>query len=135
MVFDYICASRVCGSIGFSISDICWWFNIVGKLNNKLRNMDGGIGHWCPGCDSLHMIYTTKKNINGCQWNFNGNLDSPTFSPSINIRAEDKDPEWEFLHICHYFIQDGKLKYCGDSTHKYSGQEIDLPDLPDWNIV
>ena len=35
---------------------------------------------WCPGCDQLHLVGLTG---NGPLWEWDGNLDAPTISPSI----------------------------------------------------
>jgi hypothetical protein len=32
--------------------------------------------------------------------------------------------------VCHYFLQDGALQYCGDSTHGLAGKTVPLPELP-----
>jgi hypothetical protein len=31
--------------------------------------------------------------------------------------------------LCHYFIVDGRIRYCGDCQHELAGQTVDLPDL------
>jgi hypothetical protein len=76
--------------------------------------------HWCPGCEQMHIINTEKPNRFGAIWKFDGNLEIPTFSPSINHPG-----------YCHYFIRAGKIEYCPDSTHKFSGQTIPMPDFPE----
>lgn len=98
----------------------------------------GGYGHWCPGCNNGHEIATEEPNSSGAKWSFNGNMERPTFSPSINIRwGTYADPAWRRSNgepgggICHYFITDGRIQYCADSTHPLSGQTVDLPDIPE----
>lgn len=76
--------------------------------------------HWCPGCESLHGINVEKPNDWNAVWSFDGNLESPTFSPSINLVGR-----------CHYFIRAGRIEFCGDSTHKLAGQTVPLPDIPE----
>jgi hypothetical protein len=71
------------------------------------------------------------------RWTFNGNLDKPTFSPSfrhtwgghsgLTSPQMGTDPKYRF---CHYIVTDGRVAYCGDSTHALAGQTIDMPDLP-----
>jgi hypothetical protein len=75
--------------------------------------------HWCPGCKRLHPINTQKHNAYNAIWSFDGNIEQPTFSPSINL-----------VGYCHYFITAGKILYCTDTKHEFSGQTIDLPDIP-----
>lgn len=89
-------------------------------LSNKLRDSgDGGILHWCPGCDSLHIINTKTPNHLGAIWKWNGDFNKPTFNPSINIIGQ-----------CHYFIRNGMIEFCSDSKHPLSGKTVELPDLP-----
>lgn len=78
-----------------------------------------GWRHWCPGCKWMHVIPTDARGqANGHKWTFDGNMDAPTFSPSINVVGQ-----------CHYFIRAGRIEYCSDSKHSLAGQIVDLPDL------
>lgn len=75
--------------------------------------------HWCPGCKRNHVIYTDPRSqSNGHHWQFDGNMEQPTFSPSINIVGQ-----------CHYFIRSGMIQFCADSAHALAGQTVPLPDL------
>lgn len=85
------------------------------------EHADAGWMHWCPGCKDIHAIAVEKPFDNGAKWTFNGNMDQPTFSPSIAVGK----PVY-----CHYFIQDGMIRYCSDSTHALSGQHVPLPSIP-----
>lgn len=112
----------------------------MGQISQKFRNVqDGGHGHWCPGCGGLHVIPGT--------WTFNGDLNSPTFTPSVRITGKktikNERGEWtgEWVRdangnpiddCCHYILTAGQMQFCGDSTHALSGQTVPLPDLPDW---
>ena len=98
----------------------------------KLRKIEGGgFTFYCLGCEEYHQI--------GTQWEFNGDLVRPTFSPSYltwldpNPNANPKyDPKGKFRNgfRCHSFIREGRIEYLGDCTHKLAGKTIDLPD---WN--
>ncbi len=78
-------------------------------------------------------------------WTFDGNLDKPTFNPSVKITGKkivvDKDGEWtgEWVRdangnaiddCCHYFLHAGQLNFCNDSPHSLAGQSVPLPELP-----
>ena len=98
-------------------------------MSNKLTTTDikGDYWHYCPGCEQLHQINTERKNDNGAQWSFDGNMEQPTFAPSINITLETSPGKTK---RCHYFIDNGRINYCGDSTHALSGQSVELPEIP-----
>jgi hypothetical protein len=79
------------------------------------------------------------------RWSFNGDVDRPTFSPSVRITGKkivrDELGEWtgEWVRdasgntiddCCHYFLTDGALQFCGDSLHHLAGQTVPLPELP-----
>jgi hypothetical protein len=97
----------------------------------------GGYAHWCPACEIMHHFAVDEPQRNGARWTFDGNLESPTFTPSMNIttgRFADptwKDPDGEDLSsVCHYFLRAGRIEFLGDCTHALAGQTIDLPELP-----
>jgi hypothetical protein len=83
----------------------------------------------CPGCGSYHAIYTERPNDRGAKWSFDGNLEAPTFHPSILARwtwGEAHEPK-----VCHFFVRTGKIEFCGDSTHELAGKTVELPEM-DW---
>lgn len=75
----------------------------------------------CPGCKHDHMVPAKR-------WNFNEDLESPTLSPSVRhfIPAGENRSE---KTICHYFIKNGNIEYCGDCEHDLRGQKIPLPEM------
>lgn len=89
----------------------------------KTRVVNDKAGHvlWCPGCKGYHIVPPT--------WTFNGNLEKPTFTPSLLIRytyGEEHKPV-----VCHSLIRDGKIQFLGDCTHELAGQTLDLEEC-DW---
>ena len=98
----------------------------------------GGYQHWCPGCERLHYI---RVKGDAPIWSFNGDIDKPTFAPSVRITYNGRDagqvrydddgkPHRAPASCCHYFLTGGQLQFCGDSTHALAGRTVDLPDLP-----
>lgn len=74
----------------------------------------------CPGCGDHHAIYTTEKNQVGAIWTFDGNEESPTFSPSVRV-------SWASgAMICHFFIKKGQIEFCSDSTHVLAGRTVPM---------
>ena len=74
----------------------------------------------CPGCECPHVVYPS--------WQFNGDLERPTFTPSLLVNGTDGylNPA---MPRCHSFIRDGTIQFLGDSTHALAGQTVDLPDI------
>jgi hypothetical protein len=83
---------------------------------------------YCPGCQEVHP-YCTKSPFDHAQWQFNGNVEKPTFTPSLLIVRTLSDyvgcgPR------CHLFVTDGKIAYCSDCEHGLAGQTVDMVDYP-----
>lgn len=101
------------------------------------RGSDGYLLFWCPGCDEAHGIP-----VDGSRgWTWNGSLEAPTVSPSILVRSTRYGPdkvafgkydgpfpcegsEW----VCHSFLREGQIDFCGDSSHALAGKTVDLPE-------
>ena len=92
----------------------------MGQVSSKLRRAKGSYLHWCPGCEELHQLPDS--------WQFDGNLESPTFSPSFRHSGYSSHDE---PRICHYILTTGVLNFCGDSTHSLAGKSVPLPKLPE----
>lgn len=79
----------------------------------------------CPGCKRSHAVYVTEPNPLGAKWSFNGNVDKPTFSPSLLQRitwTDNARPN----EVCHLFVKDGMCEFCSDSTHELAGKTAPL---------
>jgi hypothetical protein len=108
-------------------------------VSNVLRSVNYGFAHWCPGCGEMHYITVSRPSANGAIWWFNGNVDKPTFSPSIHIKTgpyPDNDSAlgskpMGHIDICHYFLREGVLEFLPDCTHDLKGRSIPLPEIPD----
>jgi hypothetical protein len=107
------------------------------QIGRFLRKTTNGYTHWCPACGEMHIIFDDG-------WTFNGDIEHPTFQPSVRITGTQKiivDGKWtgEWAtgpggepkpYCCHYILALGILRYCGDCTHGYAGQNVQLPELP-----
>jgi len=58
-------------------------------------------------------------------WTWNGSVDSPTVKPSVLTRGRDERGE----HICHSFINGGRVQFLSDCSHEFAGQTMDLIDV------
>lgn len=91
---------------------------------------------YCPGCGCDHGVWTLpwekyrdKDNnpVYGPLWGFNGDMEKPTFTPSIKVTYPEAGKE----HICHSVITDGKISYCGDCTHELAGKVVEMENVTD----
>lgn len=68
------------------------------------------------------LIFFYTKTEGYPQWSFNGDVDNPTFNPSLLNRDNQG-------HVCHLFVRNGKIEYLGDCTHSLAGKVIDMEDM------
>lgn len=108
------------------------------------------LSFWCPACRDQHSYVIGG----GRGWTWDGDLESPTFSPSLLVHPRRRfkpgttDAEIEAARLvtpegeplagitettfrCHLFLRSGKIQYCGDCDHALAGQTIDLPEFPE----
>lgn len=113
----------------------------MAAIGTKLRRSAwaGGANlmHWCPGCEEVHGIRVESTSNDVPMWHFDGNYEKPTFAPSILVFVDDDEddngnplPAPRRVTLCHYFIRNGMIDFCGDSPHALSGQTVELPDWP-----
>ncbi len=93
----------------------------MSQLSAKLRGSFEEPGHWCPGCEEMHVLPWKRGG-----WTFDGNVDAPTFTPSFRHSYKAELSE----QVCHYILTTGVLNFCGDCTHDLAGKSVPLPDLP-----
>lgn len=89
-----------------------------------VREEDGQHLHWCPGCESLHVIPTKRGG-----WSFDGDYVSPSFAPSVKHTWYPDDVMRGRAKVCHYFIQAGRINFCPDCTHDLAGQVVPMVDI------
>lgn len=97
----------------------------LGQINDRLRSVvDHHFGHWCPGCEMMHLVPLT--------WKWDGSIDAPTVTPSLNITGYGEGRPVGGVHHgrCHYVLTKGVLHFCGDCTHSHRGTAVPLPPLP-----
>ena len=102
---------------------------------------DGLIGYnvICPGCRTFevkhlacrHMFLTVPFGAHPV-WEFDGNMERPTFSPSLLMKSDWWNPETEAFDIqlqCHFFLRDGIFEYLDDCNHKLAGQNVPMVEF------
>ncbi len=115
----------------------------MSALSAILRSVEGGnFAFWCPGCGYSHQIAVGTPFRNGASWSFNGDVEKPTFAPSLHCKSghhADGTPPGECwlckkgskaCGVCHSFIIDGQIQFLGDCTHPLAGQTVQIPPWP-----
>lgn len=117
----------------------------MGQVSSKLRRATDGYSYWCQGCEEMHHVRTEPAG-----WTFDGNVEAPTFSPSVLVTSGHympghppgkacwctyyKEHPQEVRDFecgrCHTFIRGGLVEFLSDCTHALAGQTLPLPDLP-----
>lgn len=105
-----------------------------------------GLMFWCPGCDGAHRVVhgVSEKPC----WTWNGDVDLPTFEPSILVTGYELSDEGRAMidrneplppgvdrypghdTVCHSFVTKGRIQFLSDCTHSLAGQTVDLLDWP-----
>lgn len=103
----------------------------MSKLYSVQNNEGQTEGYYfdCPGCKNGHFVHIKPHQaLNGASWDFNNNLEKPTFSPSIlsQIKYQHKP-----ISICHLFVIDGMINFLNDCTHQLAGQIVAMESVND----
>lgn len=106
---------------------------------NRIEEMGANhVAFQCPGCGAEHCLPIASAGA----WDFNGNFERPTLSPSILAKGVKVKlgpdgkwaGEWELgpdgkplPSLCHSFVTDGRIQFLSDCNHALAGQTVDLP--------
>lgn len=100
----------------------------------------------CPGCQDpqelsdgttynpsgVHMLPFSGDAGSRAMWQWDGNLEEPTLTPSILSSNGPYSDTGKPLGICHSFLIGGVFQFLDDCTHSMAGQSVPMPDLPTW---
>ena len=89
------------------------------KLLRGVEGEPGRYAFYCPGCEHSHSVFISPH-VGGVHWTFNGDFDSPTFSPSLLV--DGSRPE----RRCHSFIENGHIRYLDDCHHGLKGRMVPM---------
>lgn len=107
-----------------------------------------GYSFKCPGCKMVHVVPLEGP----VKWTMTGTEDLPTFEPSISVKTGHHSDRWSVKDgcpctwkleegwddeddsdykcvVCHSIVTQGRIHFCGDSTHALAGQTVDLPEI------
>jgi hypothetical protein len=76
---------------------------------------------YCPACKMGHLFDD--------RWQFNGDMERPTFTPSMLSNGREDAVVNEAVPRCHSYVTDGRIEFLADSTHALAGQTVPLPDI------
>lgn len=105
-------------------------------MSKVRRHRDGWVEFDCPGCSATHypnspitLAGIHLVNIDPAHkpcWGYNGDDERPTLTPSVLVRLPLPDGS---VHTCHFFVRNGQIHYCADSTHSMAGKIVDMVEL------
>ena len=89
----------------------------------------------CPGCaindgTGIHIL-PVNSTTKSPSWDLDGNLESPTLSPSILTHIKPY-VNGQPMGVCHSFLRDGVFEFLSDSSHALSGKSAPMGKLPAW---
>jgi hypothetical protein len=93
------------------------------KLWERKQDTDSYFLIWCSGCKCAHGFSVPR-------WSFDGNLESPTFAPSLRLSYIHPDTGVEAI-LCHINVTKGQIIYHSDCPHDLKGQTIPMQDIPE----
>lgn len=93
----------------------------IRQINQDINKIVG-YTIFCPGCKRTDTVWTAPHD-NQAVWGTNGDVDKPTFTPSILVWPDEPK------NRCHSFVKDGKIQFLGDCFHKLKNQTVDLPEI------
>ena len=88
---------------------------------------------------AIRTVQHVPKRTAKAKWEFNGDVDSPTITPSVNeswgpIPENCRQPGEPETQRNHYIISGGKISYCPDCTHSFAGQTLELPEFTESEV-
>lgn len=107
---------------------------MMAKVNLEDNEVAGTYASiWCVGCKEPHSMPVRGKTGSDPErhrWEFDNNLEEPTFSPSL-LCNKPGPYHYAGAPVCHSYIRKGKMQFLNDCTHEFAGQTVDLPDYPE----
>jgi len=91
---------------------------------------------WCEGCKELHDFRTKAPHHPDSTigqsplWQFNGNTDRPTFTPSLLYLRYLADYRG-CKPRCHIIVTDGRIQFCSDCEHELAGKTVEMVSIAD----
>jgi hypothetical protein len=104
--------------------------------NHKTGMRNGNIYFKDPATGKqVELATLTQHQRNQVICQFNGDFENPTISPAIlildgkDVTGDSTADITKALHVNHFVIQSGQIRYFEDSNHIFRGKTIPLPDF------
>lgn len=101
----------------------------TGWVQDDTRDPGQSVWWWCPGCETHHrvVVKVPPDHPNTPVWGFNGDLERPTFTPSVLVNKDARpDDVARGAHRCHCFVREGMIQFLGDCTHSLAGKTVPI---------
>lgn len=111
------------------------------KISDVLRRGGDLLVFKCPGCQRNHGVriraLSSPGDRNGPGWEWNGDAERPTFSPSVLVTYNGADAGVDGAPpaVCHSFVVDGQIQFLADCTHGLAGQTVPLLPWSDGELM
>lgn len=88
--------------------------------------INNNLFYWCEGCGHCHHVP-----VDGSRgWQFSGTIENPSLSPSVRHFYTDPETSAQ-ITVCHYWLKNGNIEYCGDCQHKFANTTRQLISIPE----
>lgn len=102
----------------------------------KFHHHEGRAFWYCAGCREGHSVPVDGSGGSNKNWYWNGSTENPTITPSVRHfnpagpygENGEQRPE---RTTCHYFITNGAIIYCDDSSNHQLRGSHPLTDFPE----
>lgn len=97
---------------------------MAAKIYRFNENLPAQYWFHCPGCLHNHAftVGLPKRGPEDPRWEFNGDFEKPTFSPSLLCNKSDPKSR------CHSFVVGGKIQFLTDCWHALADKTVTIPD-------
>lgn len=96
------------------------------KVLKRCEGSGNPLLFWCPGCEEFHGVWIRPEAnpATGAFWTWNGDLEKPTFSPSVLVHISGNKPR------CHFYVENGFIRYLSDCGHALAGKTVQMKPDP-----
>lgn len=95
-------------------------YPVIYDIDSDIQDLNSPqYGFHCYACACDHWFKTTGDYP---RWTWNSDYFNPTVEPSIAVKHTRNNQKV----FCHFFIRNGEIQYCLDSSHDLAGLTFKL---------